>query len=289
MVSSNNDGKRRLPQERSENPPPMRESDNDRRIVQFVYRYRILSQKHVEMLLERSPSTVQRLLRRLYDHRYLERLFLPVTTLGSSPALYILDKRGVSMLQRMGIEVETNLPSKSLSSMFLDHTLAINTFRIAITQACQRQGYEIVRWLTDHDLKSDYDRVKVVGKQRAISLIPDSYFQLYVPERGTGHFFVELDRGTMTTERFADKVRAYVSYYKSNQFEQRYRAKGFRVLTVVDGIGDKRVNNLFNAADRVGRIGRRFWFTHLNLIDTSSVLTDAIWRVSGEPKRQSLL
>ena len=283
------EGKRRRPYQRPRKPKPMREGDNDRRIVQLVYHYRILSQKQLERLMGRSPSTLQRLLRRLYDHRYLDRVFLPVTTLGSSPALYILDKKGQELLHRMGIEMMSNPPSSSLSAMFLEHTLAINSFRIAVEQACQTQGWTVERWLSDHDLKRDYDRVKIPGKKRAVSLIPDAYFCIHVPERGHGHFFLELDRGTMTTDRYADKVRAYISYYKSGQYERRYRAKGFRVLTVIDGIGVRRIQNLLQASENLARIGKRFWFAHINEINSQTVLSNAIWQVSGENNKQRLI
>ena len=182
MASSSKKDKRRRPYQRPRQPKPMREGENDRRIVQLMYRYRILSQKQLERLLGRSPSTLQRLLRRLYEHRYLERLFLPVTTLGSSPALYILDTQGQTLLQRMGIELQSNPPSNTLSTMFLEHSLAINSFRIAVEQACQFNNFSLEAWLTDHNLKSDYDRVKVSGKKGTVSLIPDAYFNIQVPD-----------------------------------------------------------------------------------------------------------
>ena len=289
MATSNRERKRRRPYQRAHNPVPMREGENDRRIVQLVYHYRILSQNHLERLMGRSPSTVQRLLRRLYEHRYLERLFLPVTTLGSSPALYILDNKGIDCLHRMGFDTSISLPSKSLSGLFLQHALAINHVRIAIEQACHKLGYVIPTWLTDTELKADYDRVKIPSSKQPVSLIPDGYFQVYIPERGTSHFFLELDRGTMTTSRFTDKVHAYTGYYKSGAYSNRYGAKGFRVLTVVDGIGTGRVDNLLNATQAIPQVGKRFWFTHIDNLQPEIVLTDTVWQVSNEALPQALL
>ena len=93
----------------------------------------------------------------------------------------------------------------------------------------------------------------------------------------------------MTTERFADKVRAYVAYYKSGQYEQRYHARGFRVLTVIDGIGDRRTQNLLGTSAKIARIGKRFWFSHLDRLNPQSVLSQAIWHVAGEDKPQILV
>jgi len=267
----------------------MREGANDRQIVRLVYDYRLLSQNQLERLLGRSRSTVQRLLRRLYDHRYLERVFLPISYFGSSPALYILDRRGIDLLQRMGVDNFVGLPSKQMSAMYLEHTLATNEFRIAVSLACQRNGWEVETWLTDNEMKADYDRVKIPSRKQPVSLIPDSYFSIHVPDRGTTNFFLELDRGTMPIKRFREKLEAYVAYYKTGAFTKRYAAKGFRVLTVVDGIGEGRVENLVNDAAQVTGGGRRFWFIHLDRVEPATILTQPIWSIAGQAEHQALI
>lgn len=267
----------------------MRVGANDCRIVQLVYAYRVLSQEQLERLLGRSRQTVQRLLRRLYDHRYLERVFLPITQFGSSPALYILDRRGVELLQRLGVADFTGQPSRQLSPLYLEHTLAMNDFRIAVTLACERHGWQVAHWLTENEIKADYDRVRVPGKGRPVALVPDSYFSLHIPDRGTTHFFLELDRGTMTVARFREKVETYVTYYKSGAYTRRYEARGFRVLTVVDGVGVGRVENLVKAAGNVPAVGRRFWFAHLAQVAAADPLTEAVWRLPGQQAAEALV
>lgn len=259
----------------------MRETANDRTIVKLVYDYRILSQNQLERLMDRKSSTVQRLLRRLYNHRYVERVFLPVSTFGSSPALYILDKQGTELLQRMGIEDFTGVPSKNISSMYLEHTQAINEFRIAISQAVGENGWAIEQWLTENEIKADYDRVRVPGKKRPVALVPDSYCCVQLGEQRRSRFFLELDRGKMTISRFTDKVEAYVAYYKSGLFTKRFDAQGFRVLTVVDDVGTGRVENLQAATAKIPGIGNRFWFVHLSEITPTNILFDPIWQVAG--------
>ena len=285
MASSSN---RRRPDARTRQPYRMRITDNDLRIVRLVYDLRLLSQSQLERLLGRSASTVQRLLRRLYDHRYLERVFLPVAHFGSSPALYILDQQGVELLRRQGTEDFSTQPSRSLSPMFLEHTLAINDFRIAATQAVEQCGWHITTWLTEGEIKADYDRVRIPSQRGTVALVPDGYFSICVPGRGTTHFFLELDRGTMTLQRFRDKVAAYVTYYKTGAYSKRYGAQGFRVLTVVAGASDRRVNNLADASSQVGGIGRRFWFVQSDRVTQGSVLSNPIWRIAGIAEPQAL-
>lgn len=290
MSSSRNPSNKRLYRNnRAEAPKPMRESENDRQIVRMIYEYRLLSQNQLERLLGRSQSTVQRLLRRLYDHRYLERVFLPISEFGSSPALYILDRQGVDLLRRMGVDDFTGLPTKQLSAMYLQHTLAMNEFRIAVSQACYANQWDMMTWLTENELKADYDRVRIPGRKNLISLIPDGFFSIHVPDKGTTNFFLELDRGTMTLKRFREKIEAYIAYYKSGAYTKRYEAQGFRVLTVVDGIGTGRVENLVRDVAQIPGVGRRFWFTHLESVNPQSVLTHPVWYVAGQEDLQSLI
>lgn len=284
MSSSN---KRRRPDQRSSNPPPMRLGDNDCRIVRWVYDYRLLSQRQIERLLGLARPTAQRLLRRLYDHRYLDRVFPPVATSGAISPLYILDKRGIQLLQQAGVSDFTAVPGKRLSALFLEHALAINNFRIAFSQGCEARGWTVGHWLTENEIKADYDRVQVPGKKRPVALVPDGFFSVEVPNKGTTFFFLELDRGTMTLARFRDKVATYVAYYKSGQYQRRYHARGFRVLTVVDGSGGRRANNLVRVSGQVPATGRRFWFTLLSRVKPETVLDSPIWYVIGdrEPAR----
>lgn len=291
MASSSNKPSRqqRRPHQRAAQPPTMREGANDRRIVRLVYAYRVLSQKQLEILMGLAKPTVQRLLRRLYDHHYLERVFLPVSTLGSSPALYILDSRGLELLRRLGIEDFTGVPNKSLSSLYLEHTLAINAFRIAVALAAQAQGWELAQWVTENAIKADYDRVRLASSRRPVALVPDGYFSLRVPERGVTHFFLEVDRGTMAVKRFKEKVAAYVAYYRDGGYQQRYGAQGFRVLTVVQGVGGGRVSSLRQASAEVFGIGRRFWFVNLETVQPASVFFQPIWQIAGAEGYASLM
>jgi Replication-relaxation len=283
--------KRQRRDQRPERPRQMRETTNDQYVIQLLYHYRILSQSQLEKLLGKSRSRVQQVMMRLYHHEYVERLFLPVLFEGRSPTLYILDKRGMMLLQRLGIEDMSGQPSKKLSPMFLEHTLAINDGRIAVAHACEQQGWSVLTWKTENDLKADYDRVILQtksGKTQSISVVPDSYFVIELPGRGVSNFFLELDRGTMTLDRFRTKVAAYVAYYKTGGYTKRFGAQGFRVLAVVDTISPNRVDNLLAQTATVNGIGNRFWFAHLPDVLSQNVLTEPIWRVAGTGERKAL-
>lgn len=284
MSSSTPDPKRNRRDRRPSHPRSMRETVRDRHIVKLVYDYRILSQEQVERALGKSRSTVQQSLIRLYHHQYLERVFLPISYFGSSPTLYILGRRGIELLQRMGIDDFTGVPSKDLSVLFLAHTLAINEFRLAITQAARVLDWSIPAWRTENEIKAGYDHVSIQtasGRVERVPVVPDSYFVVDIPDRGTAPCLLELDRGSMTVKKFRTKVLGYVAYYRNGGYEKRYHSPAFRVLTVVDGVGKGRLASLLTETAGVPGIGRRFWFTHIKDVTTHNPLIDPIWQIAG--------
>ena len=137
-------------------------------------------------------------------------------------------------------------------------------------------------------LKSDYDRVTIntpTGRNRNVSLIPDSYFTLRVPQ-GRSSFFLELDRGTMTTGRYKEKILAYMKYVNSGKYQSRYNTRSLRVLTIT--LGKRRMKNLKQVTEKVG--GKRiFWYTELLKITSTSILDEPIWQVAGFDSTFSLV
>src|SRR5258708_1129902 len=87
--------------ERLADPPFMRLTERDKRIVEAVCLYKVMRQDHVQGLFFGHKAAAQRRLVKLYDYGYLERYFLPARGgLMSRPVLYGLDKRGVELLRR---------------------------------------------------------------------------------------------------------------------------------------------------------------------------------------------
>lgn len=273
---------------RASQPPPMQLTDRDQAIIRAVHDFRLLRQDQLAQLFFGSRSTAQRVLQRLYQHRYLNRHFLPVYA-GRGPTLYTLDQRGVELLRlEAGLDPIKRYAANDLKSDFLNHLAAINDVRIAVTLAAQRAGYELVRWLSDYDLKADYDRVQIAGasgRRQLVSLIPDSYFTLKTP-RGYANCFLEMDMGTMALERFKNKVRAYIVYHQTGAFEQRYGARSVRILTVTHS--PKRLAHLKTATEAAG--GRQpFWFALDSDLMSDMILSHPVWQVATETTSMSLI
>lgn len=284
-------GKRRRRDQRDPHPPPVVLTERDKMIIWTVYRCRVLRQDQLQALFFGSRSAAQRRLALLYHHGFLAREFLLVRPgIMNSPTLYLLDKRGEELLRaELGVDdIDWNSSHNRVSSDFLEHALAINDVRVAVTLACRHQAYRLLDWHSETQIKQDYDRVPVKsgrGHTRSVAVVPDSYFALETPP-GKTHFFLELDRGTMTTRRFRGKVEAYLAYYHSGGYQRRYGARSLRVLTVT--LSERRLSNLKAVTEDAGG-AVWFWFAVLDDLTPETVLSQPVWQVAGQTGRQPLI
>lgn len=281
-----NEEKKRRRDQRKENPAPMRLTERDIDIVEAIYQHRVMRQDQIQYLLfgRKNKSGAQRRLEHLFDHGYLERVFLPVHMgEGRSPTLYVLDRAGADLLRerRDYPDLVWHSSSKDIRQMFIEHALAINDVMIAVTLACQENGFELETWQGENQIKADYDRVRAVttaGRRKSVPVVPDSYFAIVAHQR-RHHFFLELDRGTMTIDRFKNKIAGYIAYHRSGKYEERYGTRSLRVLTITTG--PKRVERLKQGSEEI-KGQRRFWFAHLEDVRFDTILTAPIWQVATE-------
>lgn len=272
---------------RSDDAPNMRLMPRDVEILKALAEFRIMRQDQIQHLFFTSRSTAQYRLSHLFQHGYVQRHFLPVYA-GWSPTLYTLDKRGISLLRREHGMKKIAVWDSENGHEFLSHTLAIHDVRVAVTIACREAGYTLVRWMSESDLKADYDRVQIPndkGKLQDISLIPDGYFTIQTPH-GNASFFLEMDMGTMTVGRFTTKIRAYIAYMKTGAYTQRYQTRSLRILSITNSY--TRCENLRVSAESVGA-DKRFLFASQAMITAESILHQAVWHGAGNPSPTPLI
>lgn len=289
MQSLESPRRRRRRDQRTPNPKPMQLTDRDKQIIKAIYDFRILRGDQIQALYFGTKTATNSRLAKLYDNHYLERYFLPARGgFMSSPILYGLDKKGVELLKTLGYDKVTWYPTnKVLTDYFLAHSSAINDVLIAVTLAARQSGYELTAFLSESELKADYDYVDLLTRAglRKFPVIPDLYFSLITP-RGRAHFFVECDMATMDIGRFQRKVKAYIAYKTSGGIEKRYKAQTVRVLTIT--VGEKRLANLKRATEQADG-GNWFWFAVLSQLDVEHVLSAPVWQVAGREDYQPLI
>ena len=278
-------------------------TERDRRIISWVYKMRFLTREQIQRL-EFSPTTesyAKRRLMLLYQHGYLDRRpLLMDTAFGSSKPLYCLDSKGADWLAYAWKIERSELSWKprdtQVSDYFMRHLLDSNDFSISVTLAAQEKGWP-VEWIDEATLKSAEmkDYVTDPGQPGKVAVVPDGYFSLHnVPIQGTprrANFALELDRGNMEPRPWKRKIRAYIAWWESGQYQARYNTSSLRVLTVVSAARRARdpahekeliedgVERLLAWTEEAG--GRRmFWFTAAHKVDESTVFDTPIWRVA---------
>ncbi|MHB1390015.1 MAG: replication-relaxation family protein [Thermoleophilia bacterium] len=240
---------------------PMQLMARDASVILSVYENRFLKRDQIQRLhfAGVSPQATSARLKKLSDHKFLDKLQRPVAG-GASQAVYALDKRGADVvattLEIDRHKVRWKRDNNRVEWLFMDHTLGISEFKVCLDVALTGRQEEI--FFYQRGDKSLLRRVSdPSGKKKCIVVAPDAFFGIQA-ERGKYIFFLEVDMGTETLKRFQEKVIAYKQYWKSGKFKEDYAFNHFRVLTVAES--DRRLANLIQATGKVG--GRQmFVFT----------------------------
>ena len=124
----------------------------------------------------------------------------------------------------------------------------------------------------------DYVSVIAGNGHVRVPVIPDAYFALHLGDR-RAHFFLELDRATMTTKRWKTRIQAYRAYAESGKYQARYKTRSLRVLTVTTT--PQRLENLRQTTHQAGG-GELFWFTTIGQVTAMTVLNVPIWRLASD-------
>lgn len=274
----------------------MRLTVRDTNIIKAVYSLGILTSEHVEALFFRSNtsdtrsrrSACQRRLQLLFHHQFLKRLNRPlIPGEGRAPFIYALDERGARLIAReLGVhrgELALKGTGEAQSHLFVEHSLAINDFRVALLLLTHSKNWRATNWVSDTTFKTKAYRERVpfyYQGSRLVRVFPDGYFRLSFGVGKSAHYFLEVDRGTMSNHRWQRKMDAYASFRSSGLSERYFATKNFRVLTVTTS--EKRLANLKRVTAGVGD-EPHFWFTTEEHIDIwqPEVLLEPIWSVAG--------
>lgn len=283
--------------QRVSDPSAMRLTERDRSVLLSVYRCRVLTSHQIEVLhfppksakVRSLRSACQRRLQKLFHHQFLDRILQPVILgEGRMAYAYALGPRGAdvvaSSLDVDRDEVGWKPKDNRLGPLFLDHTIAISDVRVVTQLLVRQHTWQKVSWIAELTLKSEAYQSKMpsyLENGRVVRVFPDAYFTVALPNmEQPAHFFLEIDQGTMTTGRWADKMRGYMEFRSSGASLRYFNTGNFRVLAVAPS--EKRLSNLKRATENVS--GKTyFWFTTADEIDIWSPkkILEPIWQVAG--------
>lgn len=257
-------------------------------ICEFLLQNRITTREQIMWWLGLKRQTVDEYLRDLFKHHYVYRRPLPTITDGRNPLVYSLDKYGKDLLSRHGYG-DVYVPKKNTSPQNLPHFLGLTEIMMRLRRGAELTGCETLNEVPEHEHYQDYDRVSLVGYRRPVALQPDWYFVVRLPNKRVSNFFIEFDRASENLKTFMTKIKCYTQFHKSGGYNKRYGAKGFRVLSVIEDTSRRRLNNLIDNVATLKGIQRRFWFTHLEDINSSdNLLIDPVWTIAGDIDNASL-
>ena len=208
-------------------------SARDRQILEYVGALRLLSAAQVQALLfpdqqHASPMTAARCCRRVLERLTRERLLVRLerrvggARAGSASFIYSLGSLGQRVLDQGGPRRRLSEPS----ARFVDHTLAVGEFFVALIVHARSGGWELIEWESE---PGAWREVTTLGGR--IVLRPDLFLALAVAEYEL-RWFVEVDRGTEHLPAITRKCRLYHSYYRGGHEQRRHKVFP-RVLWIV--------------------------------------------------------
>ncbi len=182
----------------------------DRLLCRALFDHKVLTTEQVTDLCFENLITARHRLTALYELRVLDR-FRPFRPVGSDPYHYVLDTLGVEIVAAdRGVEVPRPglRHSRALAlsdSQRLAHLLGVNGLFCALARWARTvEDAELAEWWPERRCATEWGEV----------VRPDGFGTLRQWDRVV-EFFVELDRGTETLARLADKLAGYAELVRA--------------------------------------------------------------------------
>jgi hypothetical protein len=265
-------------------------TERDVSILTAIFTHGFLTTELIELayfpvsgLARRSPSSrAYDRLRSLWLWGFVDRVVRPTTPgLGTRfPYLLALGSCAIPVVAQW-----LELPPATIRGRRLDrinpygieHDLAVARLWANLRAVFGSVPGAAMRWTSERTLRARGDHVRNPETRRSLPFLPDGYVELDRPGRPTGCFLVEVDRGTLTLERFARKVLAFELFLAQGCFTRRYGQASFDVLVL--GEGEERLDNLASVAASVVSDDRygAYRFTRLAALVPRRT-ESAIWR-----------
>ncbi|MEZ5360588.1 MAG: replication-relaxation family protein [Candidatus Zixiibacteriota bacterium] len=273
-------------------------TDRDYLILQTLYEYRYLSISQIELLFFPSLQTAYRRMKILRDQKLIDTI--PVPEIHES--IFFVTKKGfdnvVDLIKTEGESIDwRNINTKPKNSLFMNHFLAINDFRINLSKACNDSDINLVKFIPEYyggksnkgsptkyirDTVSDFQ-----AQHKRTSHTPDGVFAL---ERDGKFalFFLEIDMGTEVVSNIKRGVLKAIWFYVNYLIQGGYQHycedfsiesfKGFRSLFVTTS--ESRIENIRQASDaiQISQKAKQFqWITTFESVENNGVF-DPVWK-----------
>jgi hypothetical protein len=247
--------------------------ERDRHLLRELAVMRIVDREQAKRVAGFGSTTqVNARLLRLTRAGLLRRFFLG-TKGGGQKALYAISESGAKL-----VDVPVHGPRKRkdeviVGDFFVAHQLAIN------------EVYCDLKFRPIPFLEATFEKWVSFFEPLApgTRLIPDGYVQVRAPLK-TIAAFLELDLGNESLSVWKGKVKSYLQYAISGDFQKRFSQDRFRVLVIVNT--ERRMRSL--QATTLGLTDKIFWFSTVDFIARPGFWS-SVWTRAANHERQSLL
>ncbi len=286
---------RRLPiYARAETVPSMRLTGRDRAILEAIQAYDgVLADHQIQRLFFQGKRQMQYRMSLLFHHGFVSRpdrrrrAAIPnmVYWLSNKGARYVAGLSGMNL---------RNFKYREEPKWFtLEHDIAINNFRLNITDACHlNPQLELEQWIPDGEFWAHPDRVEFKmpnGKARSSLIRPDGYFSI-LNKAYRYKFLLEIDMATEDNPRFVrQKVLPGLAYLKSKIYRERFGGENSGRWLVVT-TGERRLQNMLDQTRvAAGEEAALFYFTTYDNLSAGKLLQNPIWKRGDNGSPQKLL
>ncbi len=201
----------------------------------------------------------------------LRRFFLG-TTAGGKKALYALSAKGAELVGVPERGPRRRIGEALVADFFVEHQLTVNQVYCFLKYGPLPSRVTFVRWLAFY---------RPLGANT--NLIPDGYVEIQAPT-GVVASFLEVDLGHESLKVWKEKVRNYLQFALSDEFQRSFSRDRFRVIVLANS--ERRLRSIREVvAPSTKQI---FWFASLDSVRREGFFAPIWLRPTGE-ERQTFL
>jgi len=237
---------------------------HDAVIFRYLFQHRMLRIDHLALLTGRSYEALKHRLADLAGAGYLTCKKRPF-----QKHIFALGRGAVAQLVEQGIVPKEMLTDRirhqELKDLFLDHSMMVSDFHVALTVAGRAADFKIATWRQGEELK-DHVTFRKRGGLETLCVWPDAFFTLEdskTPARWHPIAFAYEAARQRQSRRDRDKILGYLNYFQQGQHRSKYKVDTFRVVT--ETLTKARAKNLCTLAGEIlPKPARKFYlFTSL--------------------------
>ena len=241
--------------------------ERDRQLLTELAVMRVIDREQAKIVAGfRSTTRANFRLLALTRAGLLRRFFLG-TGGGGKKALYAISEKGAQLAGVPYRGPRRRQDEMLVADFFVQHQFMVNQIYCALKyQTISVPGVAFRRWIAFHE--------PIV---QGIRLIPDGYVELDTPS-GILAAFLEVDLGHESLTVWKEKVRSYLQFALSGDFERRFGQSRFRVLVIAPS--ERRLHSIRKTVALSTQ--KIFWFASLSAIRSAEFFGSAWFRPTSE-------